>query len=77
MIAYVPAIRPPEPSLLRRLAYQENIPILGPEADPDGWQQMKPFTTRGTVFKKRQVDLHCKVSLYIMFICAASSLTVH
>lgn len=62
MIAYVPITRPTPPSPLRQLAYQENSPLLGPEADPQGWEQLTPFVVRGTVFSKREVEMACVVS---------------
>ncbi|KAJ7018802.1 hypothetical protein C8F04DRAFT_1277119 [Mycena alexandri] len=57
MFAYVPATRPPPPSPLRQLAYQENTPLLGPDADPAGWEQFPSFVVRGTVFSTRQFAL--------------------
>ncbi|KAJ6507886.1 hypothetical protein C8R47DRAFT_60617 [Mycena vitilis] len=63
MFAYVPATRPPPPSPLRQLAYQQNTPLLGPDADPAGWEQLSPFTVRGTVFSTRQVEVTCHFSL--------------
>jgi hypothetical protein len=36
-IAYIPLTRPSAPSILRQLAYQENLPLPPPESDPDGW----------------------------------------
>ncbi|KAJ7158493.1 hypothetical protein C8R46DRAFT_1109353 [Mycena filopes] len=63
MFAYVPATRPPPPSPLRQLAYQQNTPLLGPDADPAGWEQFPPFVVRGTVFSTRQVEATCHFSL--------------
>ncbi|KAJ7170925.1 hypothetical protein C8R43DRAFT_875644 [Mycena crocata] len=63
MFAYVPATRPSPPSRLRQLAYQENSPLLGPDADPTGWEQLPSFTVRGTVFSTRQVEATCDFSL--------------
>ncbi|KAJ7928766.1 hypothetical protein B0H13DRAFT_2652719 [Mycena leptocephala] len=63
MFAYVPATRPPPPSPLRQLAYQQNTPLLGPEADPAGWEQLPSFTVRGTVFSTRQVEATCHFAL--------------
>ncbi|KAJ7364355.1 hypothetical protein DFH08DRAFT_682183 [Mycena albidolilacea] len=61
--AYVPATRPPPPSALRQLAYQQNTSLLGPEADPQGWEQFPSFTVRGTVFSTRRVETTCHFSL--------------
>ncbi|KAJ6520898.1 hypothetical protein DFH09DRAFT_1287349 [Mycena vulgaris] len=63
MFTYVPATRPSPPSRLRQLAYQENSPLLGPDADPAGWKQLPPFTVSGTVFSARQTEVTCQVSL--------------
>ncbi|KAF8206139.1 hypothetical protein K438DRAFT_1668921 [Mycena galopus ATCC 62051] len=60
---YVPATRPPPPSRLRQLAYQQNTPLLSPSADPDGWHQFPSFTVRGTVFNARQVEATCHFAL--------------
>ncbi|KAK7033381.1 hypothetical protein R3P38DRAFT_2922374 [Favolaschia claudopus] len=60
---YVPATRPPPPSPLRQLAYQQNSPLLGPEADPAGWEQLPPFAVRGTIFNTRQVQATCHLAL--------------
>ncbi|KAJ7227395.1 hypothetical protein GGX14DRAFT_348124 [Mycena pura] len=61
--SYVPATRPPPPSPLRQLAYQQNTPLPGPEADPAGWEQLPSFTIRGTVFSTRQVKATCHFAL--------------
>ncbi|KAK0223390.1 hypothetical protein IW262DRAFT_1366409 [Armillaria fumosa] len=63
MFGYVSLIRPDAPLLLRQLAYQENSPLLGPDADPDGWQRVSSFTVKGTVFKDREIQVNCVVSL--------------
>ncbi|KAJ7126274.1 hypothetical protein C8R44DRAFT_781516 [Mycena epipterygia] len=63
MFVYVPALRPEPPSILRQLAYQENIPIPGPEIDGDGWHTCPSVTMRGTVFNNRQVEVQCVFSL--------------
>ncbi|KAJ7707458.1 hypothetical protein B0H17DRAFT_1032749 [Mycena rosella] len=63
MFNYVPASRPSPPSLLRRLAYLENSPLLGPEADPEGWHSLPSFTVRGIVFSARQTAVTCNLWL--------------
>ncbi|KAF7424449.1 hypothetical protein PC9H_009756 [Pleurotus ostreatus] len=60
---YLPIIRPMAPSPLRQLAYQENSPILGPEADPEGWHTVPSTWVKGNVFGKRSVSIHCTLSL--------------
>ncbi|KAJ7476128.1 hypothetical protein FB451DRAFT_1245886 [Mycena latifolia] len=61
MFTYVPATRPSAPSPLRQLAYRENSPLLGPDADPAGWEQLPPFTVRGTVFSARPTEVTCNL----------------
>jgi len=51
------------PSLLRQLAYQEGTPLPGPSCDPDGWKTLQPLIARGTMFKSRQVEVRCTLSL--------------
>ncbi|CAK5265425.1 unnamed protein product [Mycena citricolor] len=51
--------QPGEPSALRMLAYQENSPLLGPEADPEGWVSV-PFTATGSLFSTRDVTVEYK-----------------
>lgn len=59
---YIPISKPESFSLLRQLAYQENSPLMGPDADPEGWHTSAPISIRGTVFKNRVVEAHCTVS---------------
>ncbi|KAH8117917.1 hypothetical protein DFH11DRAFT_1723916 [Phellopilus nigrolimitatus] len=56
---FAPRIRPPPPSLLRRLAYQENRPLVGPEGDPDGWEVLSPIPVHGKVFGVRAIEAIC------------------
>ncbi|KAF7312540.1 hypothetical protein MIND_00267900 [Mycena indigotica] len=60
---YIPATRPPSPSPLRQLAYQQGTQLQGPEADPAGWYQLPPLTIRGTAFNKRRVEATCQLSI--------------
>lgn len=59
---YTPRMRPPAPSLLRRLAYQENSPLPGPDNDPDGWEILPPIPIRGKAFGVRVIEAMCTVS---------------
>jgi len=61
-LVYVSCTKPDPPTMLRQLAYQENSPLLGPEADPEGWKSM-PFQVRGTIFNARTVQANCILSL--------------
>jgi hypothetical protein len=53
--------QPGPPSPLRQLAYQENSPLLGPDADPEGWYTLPPFSVKGMLFASRMIDAKCKV----------------
>ncbi|KAJ7244856.1 hypothetical protein C8J57DRAFT_762840 [Mycena rebaudengoi] len=55
--------QPGPPSMLRQLAYQENSPLLGPEADPDGWQSLPSFSISGLLFSVLTVDVKCTLAL--------------
>ncbi|KAJ7451833.1 hypothetical protein B0H11DRAFT_1877092 [Mycena galericulata] len=54
--------QPGPPSVLRQLAYQENSPLLGPDADPEGWHT-ESFSAKGTIFSSRMIDVKCTFSL--------------
>jgi len=54
--------RPPPFPPLRRLAYQEEVPLLGPTADPDGWHSMDSITIKARTLKSRHVQIDCMVS---------------
>ncbi|KZS92448.1 hypothetical protein SISNIDRAFT_455645 [Sistotremastrum niveocremeum HHB9708] len=56
-IGYLSVIRAEPPSALRQLAYMERSPLLGPEADPEGWISLPPATISGTVFSSRTVEV--------------------
>ncbi|KAJ3987412.1 hypothetical protein F5890DRAFT_1405227 [Lentinula detonsa] len=60
---YIPASRPDPPSQLRQLAYQENSPLLGPEADLKGWYTLPSAKVHGTLFKNRVIEVTLKLSL--------------
>ena len=63
VLGYCPIIRPREASIPRQIAYLENTPIPGPDADPDGWKWLAPLSVRGSVFSTRTVDATCTVRL--------------
>ncbi|EAU85673.2 hypothetical protein CC1G_10945 [Coprinopsis cinerea okayama7 len=60
---YVPSTRPEPPSLLRQLAYQENLPLPDPATDPEGWKTLRPVSVRGFMFKTRPVEARCTLSI--------------
>ncbi len=47
--------------MARQLAYLENTPLPGPDADPDGWHCLDSLPIRGSVFSTREVDARCTV----------------
>ncbi|KAI1792706.1 hypothetical protein LXA43DRAFT_311003 [Ganoderma leucocontextum] len=63
VVGYLPIIRPGPPSMARQLAYLENTPLPGPDADPDGWHCLDPLQVRGSVFSTREVDARCTFAL--------------
>ncbi|KAL5525677.1 hypothetical protein ACEPAG_7013 [Sanghuangporus baumii] len=60
---FAPRTRPPAPSLLRQLAYQDNRPLVGPNGDPDGWTVLPPILVRGKLFGVRMVEAICTFAL--------------
>lgn len=62
-ILFTPLLRPTVPSIARRLAYQENIPLVGADGDPQGWKTLPPVTIRGKIFKTISVEAKCTLSL--------------
>ncbi|KAG5338117.1 hypothetical protein C0989_008195 [Termitomyces sp. Mn162] len=60
---YVPSIRPEQASLLRQLSYQQNTPLAGPSIDPEGWKTLRAVSARALMFRSRQVEVQCLLSL--------------
>ncbi|KAJ7867152.1 hypothetical protein B0H13DRAFT_2065640 [Mycena leptocephala] len=48
--------QPRPPSALRMLAYQENFPLLGLDADPEGWHT-QTVSVKGKLFSSREVEV--------------------
>ncbi|KAG5636658.1 hypothetical protein H0H81_007277 [Sphagnurus paluster] len=61
--AYIPKIVPDAPSELRRLAYDQELPIFGPEGDPDGWKVLPKLVVRGTLFNVQEVEVECTLAV--------------
>ncbi|KAF7368299.1 hypothetical protein MVEN_00151100 [Mycena venus] len=61
-IGYFTMKQPGPPSRLRQLAYQENSPLFGPEADPDGWHSQS-LSVKGTLFSSRTIDVKVTFSV--------------
>ncbi|KAF9234229.1 hypothetical protein BU15DRAFT_90063 [Melanogaster broomeanus] len=56
-ISYIPLTRPQPPSPMVQKAYKENLPLVGPEGDPDGWHVLPSVTVQGKVFDSRSVEV--------------------
>lgn len=59
---YLAASRPPSFSALRRLAYEIDAPIQGPDKDPSGWKTLAPVKIEGFIFSNRDAHITCTVS---------------
>lgn len=59
--AYIPKIVPGVPSELRRLAYDEEMPLFSPDGDPDGWEVLAPVLVKGTLSEVTEVEVECTV----------------
>ncbi|KAJ7275676.1 hypothetical protein C8J57DRAFT_1061952, partial [Mycena rebaudengoi] len=55
--------QPGPPSMLRQLAYQENSPLLGLDADPEGWKSLLSFSISGLLYSVLEVDVKCTLAL--------------
>ncbi|KAG6900823.1 hypothetical protein C0993_000142 [Termitomyces sp. T159_Od127] len=60
---YVPSTRPGQASLLRQLSYQQNTSLAGPSIDPEGWKTLRAVSARALMFRARQVEVQCLLSL--------------
>jgi len=60
---YIPIQRPGPFSTLRRLAYEEGMPLLGPTIDPTGWHASRQIRIQGKVFNDRSIDMGCTLFL--------------
>lgn len=62
-VVYVPDITPAPSSLLRHVAYVQNLIAPRPEVDPSGWHTLSPATVKGRLSAERKVKLQCTLSL--------------
>ena len=78
VFAYVPVTRPGLPSRMFQNAYEENLPLVGPEGtvfamhnyiclnlhigDLDGWHTLPPLTIRGKLFDSHATEATLSVS---------------
>jgi len=60
---YIPVIRPPTLPPLRRLAYEEGTPLLGPKVDPDGWNLQNSVQIEGMFFNDHFASVECRLFL--------------
>ncbi|KAJ7494935.1 hypothetical protein FB451DRAFT_986832, partial [Mycena latifolia] len=68
--------QPGPPSMLRQLAYQENSPLLIPEADPEVWQSLPSFSNSGLLFSVLKLDVKCMVSCWASDLCYTRSTSI-
>jgi len=61
--AYVPITKPDLPSPIVQMAYAENVPLVGPEVDPEGWHTVPPTTVTGTLFNAKPVNVDFTLAL--------------
>ncbi|KDR78940.1 hypothetical protein GALMADRAFT_137911 [Galerina marginata CBS 339.88] len=61
-IGYMPMTRPPPLLDLRRLAYQQGTPLLGPTIDPEGWSATESVQVQGNL-NNRTVQVGCTLFL--------------
>ncbi|TFK40190.1 hypothetical protein BDQ12DRAFT_772139 [Crucibulum laeve] len=60
---YYPSVFADPPSSLRRLAYTENSPLIGPDGDPEGWKMLPPIKVTGSLFSVKEVDIECQLAI--------------
>ncbi|KZP29743.1 hypothetical protein FIBSPDRAFT_1038755 [Athelia psychrophila] len=60
---YLTASCPTPFSALRQLAYETDVPIQGPDADPSGWKTMAPVKIEGSIFSNRDAHVTCTLSI--------------
>lgn len=65
-VLYIPHIKPLPPSPLRQLAYDQRLPLVALDEDPQGWQSLPPHTFTGTLFGKQDVEVTYTVSAILM-----------
>jgi len=61
--AYVPVTRPELPSPMLQKAYKENLPLVGPEGDPDGWHTLPPLVIQGKLFDSHSAEVTLSLAL--------------
>ena len=62
---FIPMTRPPPFPPLRRLAYQDESPLLGPTGDPDGWHSKDSIRIKARTLNNRHVQIDCTVSSFL------------
>ncbi|KAF5326926.1 hypothetical protein D9619_004162 [Psilocybe cf. subviscida] len=71
-IIYQPTTIPDPPSAVRRMAYWEGSPLVGPEGDPEGWKVLPPVKIQGALSDKA-VDIDCTLAVAIPLSYATGS----
>ncbi|KAH7909934.1 hypothetical protein BJ138DRAFT_1066149 [Hygrophoropsis aurantiaca] len=63
MIHFIPLNRPKPASILRQISYRDNIPLLSPALDPQGWHCLPRTKIVGRISGNRHVVVDCTLSL--------------
>ncbi|KAG6828626.1 hypothetical protein H0H92_007271, partial [Tricholoma furcatifolium] len=61
--AYLPLTVPGPLSELRQTAYKEKVPLLGPDADPQGWKILPVVVLEGTIFDAQKIKVECTLAV--------------
>lgn len=62
-IIYTPSIISPLASVARQQAYIQGSSLLGPTADPDGWETLPKVMVYGKLPRRPEVEVECTLSL--------------
>ncbi|KAF7976619.1 hypothetical protein HWV62_2292 [Athelia sp. TMB] len=60
---YMPITKPRPIPPLRRAAYEQGTPLVGPEGDPEGWIILPAYKYAGVAFDSRKTEVKCKLAI--------------
>ncbi|KAH7930681.1 hypothetical protein BV22DRAFT_1000220 [Leucogyrophana mollusca] len=61
--AYMVVTQSGLPSPMLQKAYRDNLPIMGPERDPEGWNVLHAVRILGTLFGSKSVEVTCTLAI--------------